>query len=303
MFAFIRRHPVASYFVLTFAISWGGVLVAMGPAGIPRTPERFEQVRTIAIAAMLAGPSLAGLLMIALVRGKAGFRELLARLLTWRVPVRWYAAALLIAPLVTMAMLMTLSLASPAFLPGIVTTDDKMSRLMFGLTAAVAVGITEELGWTGFATPELRRRYSILATGLIIGVLWGAWHISGPVVLASGTYTGDLPLSVFLITRTIVMLIGGLPAYRVLTVWVYDRTGSLLVAMLMHMSLTACALILEPVGISGMSLLVSDAVSILTWWVVVFAMAMAGGWIRSRPSRPSTSGNRQSTIGKQSAIG
>ena len=59
------------------------------------------------------------------------------------------------------------------------------------------------------------------------------------------------------------------PAYRVLMVWVYDRTGSLLVAMLMHGSLTATQLILMPRPASGMPLLTS----ILAWaaalWIVV----------------------------------
>jgi hypothetical protein len=36
------------------------------------------------------------------------------------------------------------------------------------------------------------------------------------------------------------LLVGQWPAYRVLMVWVYDRTGSLLVAMLMHARLSAC---------------------------------------------------------------
>jgi hypothetical protein len=65
-------------------------------------------------------------------------------------------------------------------------------------------------------------------------------------------------------------------------VWVYDRTGSLFVAMVMHMSLTACALILEPVGISGLALFVMDVVSILVWWLVVAAMARATG-LRAAP--------------------
>jgi len=40
-------------------------------------------------------------------------------------------------------------------------------------------GILEELGWTGFATPTLlrRMRYGVLATGLIVGVLWGMAHL------------------------------------------------------------------------------------------------------------------------------
>lgn len=70
--------------------------------------------------------------------------------------------------------LLTLSLTSTEFLPGVFTTDDKASLLLFGIVAGLAVGIFEELGWTGFAIPRLRLRYSVFGTGLTVGVLWGA---------------------------------------------------------------------------------------------------------------------------------
>jgi hypothetical protein len=62
-------------------------------------------------------------------------------------------------------------------------------------------------------------------------------------------------LPVFLAARGIDLILGQLLAYRVLMVWVYDRTGSLLVAMLMHASLTATTLIAGPLAISGADLL------------------------------------------------
>jgi membrane protease YdiL (CAAX protease family) len=149
--------------------------------------------------------------------------------------------------------------------------------LLFALAAGVAVGIAEEIGWTGFATPRLRRRHGILGTGLIIGVVWGAWHIIGNVVFASGAYSGALAVPLFMTLRIIGLLIGGLPAYRVLTIWVYDRTGSVFLAMLMHMSLTASTLSLEPLGISGASLVISDVVSVLVWWGIVAIVVWASG--------------------------
>jgi membrane protein implicated in regulation of membrane protease activity len=58
-------------------------------------------------------------------------------------------------------------------------------------------------------------------------------------------------------------------------VWVYDHTGSLLVAMLMHASLTASTLILGPLAISGVSLLIYGLVSAAALWAVVAAVVMA----------------------------
>jgi uncharacterized protein len=274
--AFITRHPVRSYFVLAFAASWAGVLFVVGRGGIPTTIVQLMTLGPAMYVAMLAGPSVAGLLMTGLVSGRAGLREVLARLLTWRGGWRWVAVALLTAPFLVMAVSLALSLLSPEFLPAVFMAHDRAPLLLSGLVAGLIVGIFEELGWTGFAIPRIRRRYGVLSTGLLVGVLWGAWHFI--MFWEPRSYSGALPFAVLL-----VKLFSWLPAYRVLMVWVYDRTGSLLVAMLMHGSLTATQLTLMPLPASGMPLLTS----ILAWaaalWIVVAMIAVANGRQFSRP--------------------
>ena len=267
--AFIKKHPVLTYFALTFAISWGGILMVIGPGGILGTKEVSEGLMPFVYLATLLGPSLAGILLTGLVDGRAGFRELLSRLLRWRVGARWYAVALLTAPLLITATLFVLSLTSPVFLPVIVTTDDKVSLLLTGIVMGLVVGFFEELGWTGFAVPRLRLRYGGLTTGLIAGLLWGAWHF--PLFSGSGSSSGALPPALYLS----VLLFSFLPAYRVLMVWVYDRTGSLLVAMLMHAPLAASQLILIPLAISGVQVVTYDLVFAAALWVFVAAVAVA----------------------------
>lgn len=86
----VKRHPVATYVVLTFGISWGGALLAIGSGGgmrgtTPASDPRFAY----ALVAMLAGPSVAGALMTWFVSGRVGLRQLLLRVLRWRVGVAW----------------------------------------------------------------------------------------------------------------------------------------------------------------------------------------------------------------------
>ena len=76
-------------------------------------------------------------------------------------------------------------------------------------------------------------------------------------------------MSAFLAATAVGVFVGYLTAFRVLMVWVFDRTGSLFVAMLMHASLTASLLILNPVGISGARLLAYSFALALALWVVV----------------------------------
>jgi protein-S-isoprenylcysteine O-methyltransferase Ste14/membrane protease YdiL (CAAX protease family) len=268
--ALIKGHPVLTFYAVVFLISWGGTLIVVGPGGIPTTPERTEMLFPIVLLAMLAGPSVAGILLTGLVHGRAGFRELLSRLLRWEVGARWYAVALLATPLLAMATLFALLPTSPVFLPGIIASDDTASLLLIGIAVGLVVGIFEELGWTGFA---MRQRYGVLTTGLIVGVLWGAWHFI-LAFWASGDSSGSLSMPLFL--PWVLYNVGLLPVYRVLMVGVYDRTGSLLVAMLMHASLTGgLAMIFMPLAISGVPNLIWYLVLTVALWVVVAAVAMA----------------------------
>jgi uncharacterized protein len=271
--AFIKSYPVLSFFALTFAISWGGMLLsAMVVGGLGGS------YGGIPLLAWFAGPPVAGILLTSILYGKAGLRDLLARMGRWRVGARWYAVALLTAPLLYVAVLLALSLSSPEFLPSIFTSNDKVSLVLFGIAyGLVGGGLLEELGWTGFAVPTLRRRYGVLGTGLIVGLAWGALHFL-PVYWMSNP-VGALALGLVLPAQ----LFAWLPAYRVLMVWVYDRTGeSLLLAMLMHASLSASMLILVPLTLAGLPLLTYILLLAIALWVVVGAVAVANGGHLSR---------------------
>jgi membrane protease YdiL (CAAX protease family) len=265
--SYIARHPVATYFALTYAISWGGFVFVVGPGGFPGTGSQFDALLPFVAAAMLAGPAVAGLLLTVHLSGTAGLRELLSRLFRWRVGGRWYAAALLPAPLLSAAVLFALSLTSPIF-----THTNKTAILLTGMTAGLTT-VFEEVGWTGFATPMLRRRYGVVTTGLIVGVVWGAWHLLQGL-WSAGTYAGSLPLAVF-VPVSFLIGIAQLTAYRVLMLWVYDRTNSLFVATLMHASLTASIVFVFAPAATGATSLIYGSVLAGAMWIVVAAVAWA----------------------------
>jgi CAAX protease family protein len=273
-----QAAPAADLRRLVFAISWGGMLIAVGPGGIPANGEQTVML------AWFAGPSLAGILLTGLLYGRAGFRDLFTRMTRWRVGARWYAIALLTAPLMFMVVSIALSLTSPAFFPGILTTSDKVALLLFGLGyGLIGGGFLEELGWTGFAVPTLRRRYGVLTTGLIVGVLWGALHLL--VFVWMGRPSGGLPLGLFL-PVDFFFAVAGLTAFRVLMVWVYDRTENLLMAMLMHASWSAGTFILGSVAIAGVAFLTYTFAGAAALWVVVAVVAAASRGQFSRLALP-----------------
>ena len=283
MMTLVRKYASASYFILAFALSWGGVGVLIAPGEVPAPPARADQLFPFVYLAMLGGPAVAGVAMTVTTQGADGLRSYRMRLVRWRVPLRWYMMALLTAPLVLGATVAGLSLLSAAFTPAILhgstaaigpaTAGSVTSLLLFGVAVGVGAGIFEELGWTGFAVASMRERHGVHRTGILVGLLWGAWHFLA-VYWGSAEAFGSVPRPVFML----VALFAYLPPYRVLMVRVYAKTESLLLAILMHASLTASMIVLRP-DVAGTAAVVYNLSFGAALWLLV---GLTAGWAPHR---------------------
>jgi membrane protease YdiL (CAAX protease family) len=272
---FLKTHPVRTYFALTIATSWSGLLIVGGSGFFAGSSWQTDPRFLPAIQTMLLGPPVAGILSTILFSGTAGLGELFLRLSRWRVPGRWYAVALLGAPTVQGGVLLALSLSSPAYLPAIVQSSDRPGLLLSGIAYGLVGGLVEELGWTGFAIPQLRARFSVLVTGLIVGVVWGVWHMLQMWWVGTTSFEA-VPAEIFLPVY-FVTAIAALTAYRVLMVWVYDRTASLFIAVLMHASYITCTLFVLAPPTTGMAFLVYSGAFVVMLWLAVAAVAGLAG--------------------------
>jgi len=254
---YIKRHPVLTYFVLVYAIAWGAILLVV-QAFASRAEADSENLVAIVGLPMLIAPGIAGITVTALVDGRAGLRAMLSRMTRWQVATRWYAVALATMPLLVLAILYGLALLiSPAFAP----------VLSLIALAALAAGFFEEIGWTGFAVPRLRARWSLLAVGLGVGALWGLWH-----GVADYSIRGNALGSFWPITFGLFVL--PLMAWRVLMVWVYDNTKSGVVAQLMHFGYTGSLMLFVP-GLSRTDDALVYAVLAVALWIGVAIIAIS----------------------------
>jgi len=274
---FIKRNPVFTCFSLAFVISWGLIVILAGPSNIPIDAEQSQKLLPLLYTMMLVGPSASGLLLSGLVDGKAGFQKLRTRLFRWRVSIRWYVYAVFTTPLLATVILFVLSRFSPVYNPGIISSDAKAGIFLTGIFTGLMVGLFEEIGWSGFIIPKLRKRYSIVLTGLMVGLLWGAWHFI--LFWEEDSFSGTLPLLIIL-----GRLFTWLPPFRVFMVWILDRTGSLLIVILTHASLVFTTTVLVPMTLTGKDLLNW----LLLWgavlWIIVLAIALFnGGMLTQKP--------------------
>jgi uncharacterized protein len=220
--SFVQRHPVALYFALTFAVSWLAALAVASPHLARRKPLA-QLTGILMFPAMLLGPSVVGILLTRVVDGKSGLRDLFSRMLRVWVPVQWYAP-LLIPPILVLTILATLkALVSPAFTPNF---------FLLGIAFGVPAGLLEEIGWMGYAFPKMSAKSSALGASILLGLLWGTWHL--PVINFLGTATPHgLYWFPFFLAFTAAMT-----AMRVLICWIYTNTKNVLLAQLMHISST-----------------------------------------------------------------
>ncbi|WP_307433432.1 CPBP family intramembrane glutamic endopeptidase [Pseudarthrobacter defluvii] len=129
--------------------------------------------------------------------GKAGLRGLGASLCRWRV-----------VPPVMAATAAAVAAIFPPYSGGVPTADEVLILLLAGIAVGLMVGMLEELGWTGFALPRLRRRHGVVSTGSTMALLWGAWHY--PMFADSTDPSGAMPAALIVA----VFLFAWLPAYR-----------------------------------------------------------------------------------------
>ncbi len=151
-----KRHPLITFFVLAYAISWvGWPLYAAGVWPIPF---------------LATGPLIAALIVIPITQGKAGLRELGSRMIRWRVGLKWYVVAVGL-PLAVLLVTVVLNVALGAGAPSLARVGPLSTILMVfavRLINPLDGPLGEEPGWRGFALPGLQTSRSPLVAALIL---------------------------------------------------------------------------------------------------------------------------------------
>lgn len=260
----IRRHPLGSFYILTFLLSWGyWVPNAILGGHWSHAPG-------------LLAPMISGIVVTSATTGMAGLRDLAARMLRWRVRLAWYLWAM--APLgVAVAAAGVVSLAGDRF-PPLAEWSEMNGFASIGGWAALGLILVvncygEETGWRGFALPRFRRRHDEIAASLLVSIPWALWHL--PTFFIDSGYR-DFPI-VFLPG----WLLGFFAAAVVMT-WLYEGArSSVLIIALMHLSL----------NIGSTTTASEGAISaVVTMAVIVWSIAIAAAWRRRDARRAAALG-------------
>jgi hypothetical protein len=202
----VKRHPIVTFFVLAYAISWGF---------LPIEAVRF----------LPSGPLFAALIVIPIAYGRVGLRELGSRMIRWRVGWYWYAVALGL-PLAVHAATAGLNAAAGAGVPSLAFSSVTTFLLVFAIRLINPADgpLGEHPGWNGVALPGLQADRSPLLAATILAPLVAAWHL--PLFFLE---EGGLQPSI---------LVGGLVTTMAVTfwyTWLFNHTGgSVLMVVVAH---------------------------------------------------------------------
>jgi uncharacterized protein len=218
-----RDAGLISFFVLTYLITWGiAAFLFLLPGTVEALFGKISMASPIFVVAV-AAPTISATILTYVRSHWRGLRELYARLVQWRFGLQWYAFVLIGIPIIGY-LVARLSGNQPR---ADLSTPVLVLNFLVGQLILGPLG--EELGWRGFALPRLLRRFSPLWTSLILGAIWGVWHL--PSFFVSSLVQSSLAIPVFLFSAL---------CMSVLATWFYLHTsGSVLVTVLFHLAFNA----------------------------------------------------------------
>ena len=209
-------------------------------------------------------PGLAAIILTGRALGKAAIGDLFRQFLVWRVPLVWYALALLLEPARWAVAFGIDRLLGRAYALGPIPLAAHLGAaapfmIPVALVFTMPNSLGEELGWRAFALPRLSGRYGPLCASIILGLFWGFWHLPMWFAWASST-PGIL---------SILLMIANFVPTALLFTWIYFKAGrSLLLAVLFHAS---------SAGKQYLCPKLPTLTEIVLLWLVALAVVLLGG--------------------------
>jgi hypothetical protein len=252
----MKRHPLLYFFPLAFLLSWYPWVIALARGLGHSGPNPL-------------GVFAAALIVTAFSQGWSGVKDLLWRLVRWRVGIRWYVFVFLM-PAAVCAIAAGVNFLFGAVVPpadAFKAWPESVERFVF---IFLFIGLGEEPGWRGFALEQLQRIRSPLTSSVILGCIWALWHL--PLM---GSEFAPTIIPAFLLS---------LFAATFIQTWMYNRTrGSILLQMLFHSAVNT-------VGAGFLFPMFKGPDVIRLWyvyavlWVLLAAFLIATGKLRTAPS-------------------
>ena len=218
----MTTRSLVPFFAITFGLAWSSIgLLILFPDQIASVFGELSAKNPFFILAVYA-PAIAAFTLVTRQDGLSGLWRFLSRLLLWRVHWGWYLFLVLGVP--------ALFYCGAALKGNLFTAPFPFSNwieVIPALAFMLVLGPMEEFGWRGYALPLLQQRYAPIWAGLLLGAIWGAWHL--PAFFLSG-----VPQSAW---QFLPFFIGSIAVGVIVTPLFNASGGSILLPLLLHWQL------------------------------------------------------------------
>ncbi|MFZ5941831.1 MAG: type II CAAX prenyl endopeptidase Rce1 family protein [Bacteroidota bacterium] len=204
----MKKHPLLWFFLLTFLITWGlaGLFFGFQPF-YERIFGKISATNPVFILAVW-GPNIAAVIMTLVAGERGALKALLKRFIPVKAGIWWYLAVIVLIPL--SGSLINLLTGTPLTFTG--QTPALSLSMMLAILISGPLG--EELGWRGYALPRMLEKRSALAAGLLLGLIWGLWHL--PTFFTPGLPQAGLQIPAFILSAV---------SLSVIVTWIFVNTG------------------------------------------------------------------------------
>jgi len=208
-------------FTLTWVAHWFLVyLVQSGILGLNQPLSQFL------IFVGGSAPTVGAYITILFTKKGESIEKFNLRLFKFKVSYKWYIFALVIPVILGVIGVFMAYLYNKQFFLG--NPIKPIYLYIPGLFSSIIFGGIEELGWRGTLLPELQKKYNNIVSTIIVGAIWGIWHL--PYFYLPGT--SSFGNSVFL------FILSAIGVSFFLTI-LYIKTESIFLCILFHASLNA----------------------------------------------------------------
>ncbi len=251
------------FFIATFLWTWACYLPIILSGQSP-----YQMPWTILLILGGAGPSMIGVLVVFLAYDKAERRDFWIRCFSCkRIGLQWWLIIFLLPPAVIGAAI-GVDVAFGGSAPGMDQLKFLLSHpSMWLLTAFISFMSgpwSEEFGWRGVALQPLISRFGILRGTILLGLIWGVWHL--PLFFMPATWHGQIGFGLSGFWTFVIYNVG----LALVMTWVYLQTNSsILTGILLHFTANFSGQLLAPVServeVGRMLILLAVGLAVCLW--------------------------------------
>src|SRR5882672_8877153 len=156
--------------------------------------------------------------------------------------------------------------------------DEPWYLILGAIAVSTPFQAGEEIGWRGYALPRLAARFGLARASILLGLIWGSWHMPQFFIPEADTYGQSFVVYVLQVT-----------ALSVAMAWLYARTnGSLLLVMLLHSAVNNTKDIV-PSALPGANSTFGLSASLVAWLTVTLLWICAGYFLVTMRRQADTS--------------